>query len=193
MRLYLIRHAQSTGNKKGELQGRADTVLSESGIKQARSLSKKLDLNFDIIFSSPLKRAQQTAEYAINQETQEYELELIDGLSEMDIGIFEGVHKSQITEEQKEMWNNMLVNLDYREHKGETLQHFIERVKSSFKQIIAKAQHNNYSTIGVFTHAGVLKILFKFILDIDYDGFENAGVYCIEKINHRWELFDIIE
>jgi broad specificity phosphatase PhoE len=61
----LLRHAQSEGNARGILQGQSDFPLSEIGIQQAEALAhrwKKEHQHFDCIISSPLSRAQQTAE-----------------------------------------------------------------------------------------------------------------------------------
>lgn len=61
-KLYIVRHGQTDWNVKKLLQGSTDIELNEKGIKQAKELSKKLDLNqIDICFCSPLKRARQTA------------------------------------------------------------------------------------------------------------------------------------
>jgi broad specificity phosphatase PhoE len=64
-RITLLRHAQSEGNAQGVLQGQSDYPLSEFGIQQAETLSrrwKKEQIHFDSIISSPLSRAHQTAE-----------------------------------------------------------------------------------------------------------------------------------
>lgn len=64
MRLILIRHAESEANAKGINQGqKVDTSLSEKGIKQAKQVAQRLkDEKMDIIYSSDLKRAKETAE-----------------------------------------------------------------------------------------------------------------------------------
>ena len=63
-RVILLRHAQSEGNAQGVLQGQSDYPLSDFGIQQAEVLArrwKKEQIHFDWIISSPLLRAQQTA------------------------------------------------------------------------------------------------------------------------------------
>jgi broad specificity phosphatase PhoE len=61
--LYLIRHARSTWNAEGRLQGQADPPLDETGHQQVRALVEFLtDEPFDAIYSSPLVRARLTAE-----------------------------------------------------------------------------------------------------------------------------------
>ena len=67
MKLFLVRHGQSLANKERKHQGREDewrnTSLSNIGKTQAKKVADRLkDENFNLIYSSPLKRAKQTAE-----------------------------------------------------------------------------------------------------------------------------------
>lgn len=63
MKLLIVRHGQTDWNLKGKAQGRTDTKLNKTGIKQAEEIRDKL-LNevIDVVISSPLKRARKTAE-----------------------------------------------------------------------------------------------------------------------------------
>ena len=61
--IYIVRHGQTDWNVEGRNQGRTDIELNGTGIKQADETAKKLEgKNFDIVFSSPLKRAYKTAQ-----------------------------------------------------------------------------------------------------------------------------------
>ncbi|PHJ13281.1 phosphoglycerate mutase, partial [Fervidobacterium sp. SC_NGM5_G05] len=63
--IYLIRHAVTEWNEKQLWQGVVDTDLSKKGIEQARKIGhffKMNDIKIDIIYSSPMKRAIQTAQ-----------------------------------------------------------------------------------------------------------------------------------
>ena len=61
-KLFIVRHGETDWNVKKLLQGKTDIELNENGIKQAEELIYKLDFNnIDIVISSPLKRAKQTA------------------------------------------------------------------------------------------------------------------------------------
>ncbi|MFZ5932848.1 MAG: histidine phosphatase family protein [Patescibacteria group bacterium] len=62
MKVYLVRHGQSFGNQEGQFQ-HPETPLSDIGKMQAKILAKRLkEVSFDVIYSSPLIRARQTAE-----------------------------------------------------------------------------------------------------------------------------------
>lgn len=62
MRLYLIRHGESEANLK-RVHNTPETALTETGIKQAEAIAKRLqNYEIDFIYSSTHKRAVQTAE-----------------------------------------------------------------------------------------------------------------------------------
>lgn len=59
----MVRHGETDWNAIGMLQGRTDIPLNETGILQAEECSEFLKTSqWDVIITSPLKRAKQTAE-----------------------------------------------------------------------------------------------------------------------------------
>ena len=64
MELYLIRHGETDYNKERKIQGSCDIPLNEYGRELARETAEGLkDIPFDVIFTSPLCRARETAEW----------------------------------------------------------------------------------------------------------------------------------
>jgi broad specificity phosphatase PhoE len=64
-KFWLVRHGETDWNREGLYQGQADIPLNEMGLTQARSTAEKLLQSgqpFSAIYSSPLRRALQTAE-----------------------------------------------------------------------------------------------------------------------------------
>ncbi len=63
--IILLRHGESQGNFEGRHQGQADFPLTEHGREQAHALLSRWldeDQQFDLVISSPLIRARETAE-----------------------------------------------------------------------------------------------------------------------------------
>lgn len=69
MSIYVVRHGETKLNEEGRLQGRHGEELNKNGIKQAEKLAEELsNINFDLVISSPQKRAIQTAKIISSQE-----------------------------------------------------------------------------------------------------------------------------
>jgi uncharacterized phosphatase len=67
--ITLLRHGESEGNSAGVLQGQSDYPLTKTGLDQAQRLAsywKSIQVQFDLIITSPLLRALQTAEVVAN-------------------------------------------------------------------------------------------------------------------------------
>ncbi|MCR5099898.1 MAG: histidine phosphatase family protein [Butyrivibrio sp.] len=70
--LYIIRHGETELNSKHVLQGRSNHELNAKGIEQAMKAAKWLEsegISFSKVYSSPLKRAIQTAECITKEAT----------------------------------------------------------------------------------------------------------------------------
>ena len=85
--IYLVRHGKTDKNKANVLQGRSDQPLNAEGIKEAEDAAKKLgSIKFSHVYSSPLRRAVETARILVPG----FEPTLDDRLMEMDYGPYEG-------------------------------------------------------------------------------------------------------
>ncbi|MEC5425102.1 histidine phosphatase family protein [Virgibacillus sp. C22-A2] len=61
--ICLIRHGETDWNALGKLQGKTDIPLNNKGIQQAQACGDFLNAaDYDVLISSPLKRAKRTAE-----------------------------------------------------------------------------------------------------------------------------------
>ena len=62
-KLILVRHGQTEMNAQSLYFGKLNPPLNDLGISQAYQAKEKLlDIDYDMIYSSPLERAKQTAE-----------------------------------------------------------------------------------------------------------------------------------
>ena len=90
MKIYTVRHGQTEWNKKGLYQGKTDVPLNEDGKKQAMLVKEKLkDKKIDLIISSPLKRAKETAALFLGER----KVPVIEDarIQEISFGVYEGL------------------------------------------------------------------------------------------------------
>ena len=95
MRVLMIRHAKTPGNEERRYIGRTDEPLSEIGIAEAEALEKNPSLEF--VFVSPYRRAKETASILFPNAKQI----VIDGLREMDFGVFEGRNADEMENDRQ--------------------------------------------------------------------------------------------
>jgi probable phosphoglycerate mutase len=94
-RIFLARHGQTEWNTQNRRQGRLDSPLTDAGARQAeRAASRLTPGSVDVVFSSPLGRARQTAELFRAQV--EADLVVLDELAELDHGRFGGLTEDEI-------------------------------------------------------------------------------------------------
>lgn len=88
--ICLIRHGETAWNLEGRFQGRLDVPLNETGRSQAQDAAKVVQMKeWDLIFSSPLSRAYQTAEI-VAQAVGIDEVQTCDEFAERDLGTASG-------------------------------------------------------------------------------------------------------
>ena len=67
--IYVVRHGETDWNLEKRYAGRKDVEINQTGVEQAKKVADKLkDVDFDIVISSPLKRAYKTAEIITEKE-----------------------------------------------------------------------------------------------------------------------------
>lgn len=98
-KLVLLRHGESTWNKKGLFTGWTDVDLSVQGVKEAHSAGKELKKNkfvFDLAYTSFLKRASRTLKITLAELKEEKLPVIVDWrLNERHYGNLQGLNKQQ--------------------------------------------------------------------------------------------------
>ena len=112
MKLVLLRHGQSEWNKLNLFTGWKDVDLSEKGVEEAKSAGKKLKeagIEFDIAYTSYLKRAIKTLNIALEEMDSLY-IKTVKTwrLNERHYGALQGLNKKETAEkygdEQVHIW-----------------------------------------------------------------------------------------
>jgi broad specificity phosphatase PhoE len=95
--LYLVRHGETEWSRDGRHTSVTDLPLTEVGEQQARRLLGHLrPQDFQLILSSPRRRARETAELAGFGDP--YELQVTEDLVEWNYGDYEGETSAEINE-----------------------------------------------------------------------------------------------
>jgi len=96
--LYIVRLGETDTNYEGRINGMStDKPLNANGIKQIEELEKHIDINkFDEIYSSPMKRAMQTADI-LNHGV--HEIKQDKRLYEADYGSWDGIKEDDLVDE----------------------------------------------------------------------------------------------
>ena len=164
MKVFILRHGATDYNKQGLLQGLLDTPLNDDGKQQAIITGELLgEENIDIIYTSPLIRAKETASL-LHLDVPIY---VDERLIERDLGVYEGKPIKQF---------NRLTYASYhdidRKDNVETVTEVYDRISSFFEEL---KQKGNQSGIVIVTHGGVIKVIRNY-----FNGIPNNGI-CNEK------------
>ena len=160
MKLYVVRHGETIDNVLNLVQGQNDSELTLKGIKDAYKLQSKINkLKIDIIFSSPLKRAKDTAKIITNNKLP---INIDDRLIERDWGLCERASLDIV--DRVKCWN---CNLDYKENSIEPLSQFIKRISEFIEDIKVKYKDKN---ILIVTHSAVSRVIYYYLNGFPKDG-----------------------
>ncbi len=169
MNLILIRHGQSEWNALNQFTGWKDPGLSSKGIEEAKSAGKiiyNLKINFDLVFTSALIRAQNTAEIILKEINQSLTTIKDQALNERNYGDLAGLNKNDARkrwgDEQVHIWRR---SYDIPPPGGESLKDTGERVLPFFmKEILPHVCEGK--NVLVAAHGNSLRSLIKFLDNI---------------------------
>jgi broad specificity phosphatase PhoE len=143
--LWLVRHGETEWSRDGRHTSTTDLDLTENGVAVARELREKLsECTFDLVLSSPRKRALRTAELAGFDD-----VEVDEDLVEWDYGDYEGVTTPTIRETVPDwtVWTHDTPG-------GETARQVTERLD----RVVAKVRDAGERVL-VFGHGHSLRAL----------------------------------
>ncbi|MBR4667316.1 MAG: histidine phosphatase family protein [Butyrivibrio sp.] len=180
--LYIMRHGKTDWNALKKLQGQVDIPLNEDGEKAARAAHEKYkDINFDICYSSPLKRALKTAEIFLDGK--DTPIITDDRLKEMSFGAFEGV--TGYFDDPSCPINDLFTNpTAYKQRNGaESFEELSERTGSFLNEVIYPALEEGKDIL-IVGHGAMSCSLISHIRNTPLEKFwDNLLMNCeIEKL-----------
>lgn len=152
--IYFVRHGETDYNVKGIAQGQLDIPLNSKGREDAKTLSELLkNYNFDIIYSSPLSRAKETAE--IINSKHNVEIKYDDRLKEFFAGKRQGTTADQW---DKETDADFMINPE--KYGAESNLSFYTRCVEAYEDIPKD------KNVLIVAHGGVYKNIYRYVNNI---------------------------
>jgi len=182
-RLVLVRHGETVGRSSIRFYGRTDVALSELGFEQASRARRAIPGDgFEIVASSPLMRAWQTAGRVAPGRA----IRLEGDFREIDFGRWEGLTRQEIAECDPDLyraWQDRVPSFEFPE--GETRAGFHGRVTHGLQRL----QHTGARSMLVVAHKGVVRTLVEFLTtaSLEPDQPSLGGVISLTRsVNGTW-------
>ena len=162
-RLLLIRHAQTEWNIQRRFQGHGDSPITEEGQEQLQRLKSRLaGLEFDVVYSSDLRRTMETSKMLSGKQRVEEPR-----LRERGVGILEGLNLEQIMAEHAEAFRAFRSgDKDHQIEGGESLQIALNRAWTFLEEMPEK---HPGAELAAVSHAGLIRLICKQILGLALD------------------------
>ncbi len=187
--LILVRHGETEWNVAEVFRGQVDIDLSETGRKQAGLLAAYLSISsIEAIYSSPLKRALQTAE--IIAAPHKLQVSVEPDLIDLNFGKWQGLSHEEVKEKYVDLYATWLTHPEQvRMPGGETLDDVSKRVIRFRNKVIA----NHRGTIVIVGHRVVNKVMLCALLGLDNSHFwkirqDNCGISILTYQNEQFIL-----
>jgi broad specificity phosphatase PhoE len=186
MKIYLIRHGETTGDIEDRIGGSYDDHLTEKGHEQLKKTAEKLvDEGIEIIFSSPLIRAQESA--SIIARKLHCPIETVERLKERHYGVITGLKR----DEAKAKYPEAIARHGdpaYTHPDGESYTDFYNRVIDAFRYTAMQG----YQNLAILGHGGSLKCILKFLQEPIPDKIEDGEILKLLNVGIRNEI-NIVE
>ena len=186
VKVYLVRHGQTTYNKEHKLDGQEDTKLINQGIKQTKQLANYLsDVVFDVAYCSTLSRSSETLEILSQRCKIKKEIKLSE-FKEIDCGLCTGLTKEEIAKKFPKLIEEWKLNTDPPFPEGESLEMVEKRAIPKFLEVISENNINNILIVG---HGTLNVAIIGYLLGVVKHGLRfkiKQNNCCLNEI----EIFD---
>lgn len=187
LKLYLLRHGETTFSQAGGYCGSLDPELTSDGLAMAKDFAAAYqDFPWTAIYASPMTRTQATA--APLAAATGLTVNLRDGLKEIAYGEWEGQTPEWVQEHDLKAYMRWLTEPAWNAPTGgETAVQIASRANLVIAEI--EAQHPDGSVL-VVSHKATLRIILCSLLGIDLGRFRDriampvASVSCVRFGSH---------
>ncbi|MBN2256915.1 MAG: histidine phosphatase family protein [Anaerolineaceae bacterium] len=194
--LVLLRHGRSLGNENGFLQGQQDVPLTDEGRNQARLLAERWfedQVHFDLVITSPLSRAKETADIIVNRLGCPIVAEPL--LMERNVGSLAGAK----VDRHEQLIDQDLIASPYRSFSGDGEGDWQLFLRAG--QVINNLMQHDPGSYLLVAHGGIINQMIHAILGIPVSarhkgvGFkmDNTGYshFVYDMDSHHWDVISI--
>lgn len=208
--LVMVRHGQSQANLDNVFTGWSDSPLTSKGIEQGKHVGdqlKKLNINFDDVYTSYMKRSIITANIILDKIDQLYlPIHKTWRLNERHYGALSGLNKAKVKDkvgaERLHRWRRGYTEippqLEHRNHErrydrlgvkeplSESLKMTLERILPYWQDHIAPRLLDNKNQL-IVAHGSTLRALIKYIEQVPDDQIDQVEVPNGEPIVYHFD------
>jgi 2,3-bisphosphoglycerate-dependent phosphoglycerate mutase len=162
--LILARHGETDWNRENRFQGHADPPLNALGRQQSGELAEALAGDEIVrVYTSPLRRARETAEIVAARLT--LEVEPVEGLREIDVGAWSGLTRTEVEQRFPQAYARWVDRAPHGFEDGETYDELAARVIPALRRL---AERHPSDAVLVVTHGGPSRVMQAHAAGIDY-------------------------
>jgi broad specificity phosphatase PhoE len=161
--ILLARHGETDWNRDGRWQGHSDTSLNERGREQAHELANGLTDEIDVMYSSDLARASETAEIVADRLGLDVRLD--PRLRERGFGSWEGLTRAEIEQRDGEALARWQAGEGHGAHDAEPFETFEERMRHFLEDVL---ERHRGERILVIAHGGSIRVIHALATGLDY-------------------------
>ncbi len=196
MEIYIVRHGETIWNKEKRLQGTTDIELGEKGIDLAKKSGEGLrDTKIDVIYSSPLKRAYETAR--LFRGNKNIEIITDDRIRELNFGVSEGKRYEDLYADETCRFKYFFdqPELYTPSENGETLEHLVERA-SDFMTNVIEPLADSCERVMIVAHGAMNKAIMTHVKKHPISQFwsgglqRNCNVIILDYTDGKYTIID---
>lgn len=196
MEIYLIRHGETYWNEHRLLQGRSDIELNENGRALAGETGVTLDdTAFDVIYSSPLIRAYETA--CLVRGHRNIPIIRDDRLMEISFGDYEGKDSRELFQNTADPFHHFFERPDLYApaQNGETFEELLARTKEFMQQVIEPLAATS-NRIMIAGHGAMNKSIEAYMLNRELKDYWENGLQAncsVFKVDYQDGQYTVLD
>lgn len=153
-KIHFIRHGETLGNQEGLYIGVTDLELTTNGIKELKRLkNQNIYPPVPLVFSSPLKRAVNTAKI-LYENNEPY---IIDNFKETNFGAFEGKSIEELSSDED--FKDWFLGKTDRPKGGESFREFATRLSLGLREALQVMMDKDVYEASCIMHGGAIMAL----------------------------------